>query len=80
MKYFWPKKKNSLKNLTLDNTAEVIMTDDTKKFLDTSGWLEEVKKKEEIRAVCHICEPSKGFTSIDELQKHVLEKHRIWKG
>ncbi len=54
----------------VDNTAELIMVDDKKK--------EESKK--EIRCWCHICEPKQGFFSIDELQEHTRNKHRIFKG
>lgn len=37
-------------------------------------------KKEEIRATCHLCDPPKGFPSIEELQKHTLKDHRVYKG
>lgn len=33
-----------------------------------------------IRATCHLCKPPKGFKSIEELQKHELQQHRVWKG
>lgn len=39
-----------------------------------------IEKKEEIRAICHICIPPKGFPSIDKLQEHTLKEHRVYKG
>lgn len=43
------------------------------------GWNVDVKK-EEIRATCHLCNPPRGFASIDELQQHTLKDHRVYKG
>lgn len=37
-------------------------------------------KKEEMRAWCHLCEPPQGFLTIDELQQHTVDKHRVFKG
>lgn len=63
------------RNLTLDNTAEVVMTE----HKNVVGWNVDVKK-EEIRATCHLCNPPRGFASIDELQQHTLKDHRVYKG
>lgn len=33
-----------------------------------------------VNATCHICDPPAEFSTILELQNHVRDIHRIWKG
>lgn len=30
--------------------------------------------------ICHICKPAKDFATIRELEDHVRQLHRVWKG
>jgi hypothetical protein len=40
--------------------------------------LEQFKIPPPYRAWCHQC--NRGFKSIEELQDHLLQAHRVWKG
>jgi hypothetical protein len=39
---------------------------------------EQFKIPEPFKAWCHACQ--KGFMSIKELQDHLVQAHRVWKG
>jgi hypothetical protein len=30
--------------------------------------------------ICHVCDPPSEFSTIVELEKHVKQVHRMWKG
>lgn len=41
---------------------------------------EKTKDGKPARAWCHVCTPVQGFESIEKLQQHVKDGHRVWKG